>query len=113
MKRKKIGVKIRSTAHYIKLFNGIFNLTDTEIKILGAFIDEYEKITQAGLSMNMFCTELKKKVSDSLGRDDFNTLNNYIKRMHDKKVLTKVEEGYEVVPQLIPNGEEEIVFKLT
>lgn len=112
MKQKKIGVRIKSTAHYIKLFNGVFNLTDTEIKILGAFIDEHRKIEEAGLDMNMFATPLKKKVAKNLGRGDFNTLNNYIKSMHDKKILTKVVDGYEVVPQLIPEGEEEIVFRL-
>lgn len=112
MKSKKIGVKIRSTAHYIKLFNGIFNMTDTEIKVLGAFIDEYKKIEKAGLDLNMFSTSVKKKVAENLGRDDFNTLNNYIKRMHDKGILTKVVDGYEVNKTLIPGEEEEIVFKL-
>lgn len=112
MKQKRIGIKIRSTAHYIKLFNGVFNLTDTEIKILGAFIDEYKKIEEAGLDLNMFSTALKKKVAKRLGRDDFNTLNNYIKNLHDKGVLTKIVDGYEVVSTLIPNGEDEVVFKL-
>lgn len=113
MKQKKVAVRIKSTAHYIKLFNGIINLTDTEIKILAAFIDEFKKVKAAGLDMNMFSTELKKKVASKLGRDDFNTLNNYIKSMRDKRVLVKVVDGYEVNDILIPEeGEQEIIFKL-
>lgn len=112
MKTKKVSIKIKSTAHYLKLFNGVTELTDTEIRILAAFIDEYKIIQEAGLDMNMFSTPMKKKVAKKLGREDFNTLNNFIKSMHDKRVLKKTIEGYEVMSTLMPKGESTIEFNL-
>lgn len=112
MKGKKTRVRIGSTAQYIQLLNGIFYLTDTEIKILAMFIDTHKRATDAGLDINAFSTEMKKKVSDRLGRDNFNTLNNYIKSMCEKRAIIKVEEGYDVQGILIPDKDEFITFKI-
>jgi hypothetical protein len=112
MKGKKTRVRIGSTAQYIQLLNGIFYLTDMEIRILAMFIDTHKKVTDAGLDINAFSTEMKKKVAERLGRENFNTLNNYIKSMHDKKAIVKTSEGYDVQNLLIPDSDEFITFKL-
>lgn len=112
MKGKKTSVRIGSTAQYIQLLNGIFYLTDTEIKILAMFIDTHKVVTNAGIKTNAFSTEMKKKVAERLGRDDFNTLNNYIKNIHDKKAIIRTAEGYDIQALLIPDNDEFITFKL-
>jgi len=112
MKGKETNVKISSTFQYIQLLNGIFGLTDTEIEVLAAFIDQHKLVRKAGLKLNPFFTEMKKKVAEKLGRDDFNTLNNYIKRMHDKRAIKKIDDGYVIHPILVPNNDKSIIFHL-
>lgn len=111
-KAKRTRVRIESTFQYIQLLNGVFSLTDTEIKVLAAFIDVHEAVTHAGIDINVFSTEMKKKVAKKLHREDFNTLNNYIKAIHDKKAIKRCEEGYTIQPLLIPNNDEYIILKL-
>lgn len=93
-------VKVATTYQYIQMVNGLFGLTNTERKVLATFIDIHQK---SGLDTNMFSTDIKKAVAKFLGRDDFNTLNNYIKRMHAKGAIKKVADGYEVHKLLLPN----------
>jgi|GEM_PF-2157485 len=112
MTEKKTTVKIKTTFQYVQLMNGIFGLTDTEIKVLAAFIDKQKQLKASNIDINVFCTEIKKQVAERLGRDNFNTLNNYIKRMHDKKAIRKIDSGYEIHWLLVPNNEKEVVFKI-
>lgn len=113
MARKTVKVKISDTAKYLGLFNGIFKLTDTEIQILAAFMDLQASLDSSGMGVNAFSTPMKKKVARDLGREDFNTLNVYIKSLTDKKVLSKVKDGYKVHPLLLPKkDEEELLFSL-
>ena len=59
---QKITISVNSTYKYLQLWNGIFNLTSTELKVLGL--------------------------------SDFNTLNNYVKKMKDKKAIRKENKNY-------------------
>lgn len=113
--RRDIKVPIKTTEQYVTLMTGILRLTgkqltDTEIQILSTFIDVEKEIQQKGLPFNTFSTEMKKEVSRRLMRDDFNTLNNYIKSFHDKGIIKKTDEGYEILPILIPGTEGGVCF---
>lgn len=111
MKEKELEIPINDTYNYLKLFNGLIGLTDTERRILAEFIDMKKKMDKAGIGGNPFSTEIKKNVAKNLGRDDFNTLNNYIKKFVDKGAIIKTENGYQIQPTLIPSdGEEKITF---
>lgn len=112
-KQKRIKVPIRNTAHYVRLFNGMFKLTDTEIEIISAFIDEYRAVKY---QVPPISTPMKKKVADRLGRDNFNTLNQYIKNLVKKRAIIKKGGGddYIINPALIRNDKEtEVVFILS
>jgi hypothetical protein len=97
MKKRKITVNIDSTLKYLQLWNGIFNLTNKEAEILSQFIDVNEILN----SENICAVENKKQVAALAGVKDYNTLNNYIKKFKDKKVMFKQPNGnYTVNPFL-------------
>jgi len=107
MEEKELEIQIEDTYNYIRLFNGLMDLTDMEMTILAEFIDLKRSLDAAGVDVNVFSTEMKKKVAQRLGRDDFNTLNNYIKNFADKGATYKVSDGYKINPILIPTGNKE------
>ena len=90
MVNRKITVKIDTTLKYLQLWNGIFNLTDKEIEILAAFID-VQLITN---ELNLCSVKNKREVARIVGIKDYNTLNNYIKRFKDKRVVKKSDGNY-------------------
>tara|TARA_R100001594_G_C4028169_1_gene260702 strand:- start:1265 stop:1606 length:342 start_codon:yes stop_codon:yes gene_type:complete len=99
MKKRRITVNIDTTLKYIQLWNGIFNLTDKEAEILAHFmeVNDFKK------EDNICSVSNKKDVAALVGIKDYNTLNNYIKRFKDKKVMFKQETGnYIVNPFLDP-----------
>jgi hypothetical protein len=114
MSKKTLRANIRSTADYIRLFNGLVRdpLTDMEIQVLAAFVDLKKQLDQSAVKVNPFSSEMKKRVSDMLGRGDFNTLNNYIKKLKDKGAITPCDDGYTIHSVFFPRGEKEVVFKL-
>ena len=103
--KKKIIVKADSTYKYLQLWNGIFNLTNTELIILAAFID-VDNITE---NTNLCAMENKKAVAASAGIKDPNTLNNYIKKFKDKGVTKKVGSKYILNRLLVPEQNGEII----
>lgn len=109
---KTVSVTVDNTVQYLQLFNGIFGLTDMELRVLAAFIDTHKKLVDSGVEINPFATELKKQVAKKLGKDNFNTLNNFIKHLHDKGAIKSVEEGYVFHPFLKPKDEDRIVIRL-
>lgn len=111
-KAKKIKAKADTTFKYLQLLNGILRLTDKEMSILADFIDLYKKIKDAGLDISPFSTENKKKVAEMQGREDFNTLNHYIKKLNEKGVIELKNGKYQIREFLIPGDEDEIVFVL-
>tara|TARA_R110002050_G_scaffold140618_1_gene265568 strand:- start:662 stop:997 length:336 start_codon:yes stop_codon:yes gene_type:complete len=87
---QNLTIKVNSTYKYLQLWNGIFNLTDKELKILALFIDaDKEK-----KSVNLCSPTAKKLVAKQLGFADYNTLNNYVKKFKDKGVLLKKGRNY-------------------
>ena len=97
--KKQITVNIDSTLKYLQLWNGIFNLTDKEIQILAAFID-VQIITN---EVNLCSVKNKREVARIVGIKDYNTLNNYIKRFKDKKVIAKSDNNYNLNNFLNPD----------
>tara|TARA_R100000329_G_scaffold120428_1_gene99271 strand:- start:1133 stop:1462 length:330 start_codon:yes stop_codon:yes gene_type:complete len=94
--KKKITVNIDSTYKHLQLWNGIFDLTNTELKVLSSFID-VQDITK---DSNMCSMKNKIQVARFIGIKDPNTLNNYIKKFKDKRVISKVGGNY-VLNQLL------------
>jgi len=98
--KKRITVKIDTTYKYIRLWNGLFNLTPKELQILAAFVDanrESEKKV-----VNACHIEIKKAVAKKLGIEDHNTLNNYVKRFKKKGVMLKKGKYYSLNKLLDP-----------
>ena len=98
MKKRKITVNIDSTIKYLQLWNGIFNITNTGLQILAAFIDA-QQITDES---NLCSVRNKKAVANLRGIKDHNTLNNYIKRFKDKGAVVKKDGEYRLNPFLDP-----------
>lgn len=90
---RRVNIKTNTTQKFLQIFNGILELTDTELKILAEFIDSSETV-------NLCSPTNKKKISDKLGIKDHNTLNNYVKRLKDKKAIVQTKNGYELAPIL-------------
>lgn len=98
---RKLSINADTTFRYIQVFNGILELTQKEMTILSEFIDVGD--------VNNLCTiKSKKAVAERVGIKDFNTLNNYIKRLKDKGAIVKLNNFYTVVPFLLP-GEETLI----
>lgn len=113
MSEKRLRLKVNTIEEYLSIFDGIFNLTETEKTILGEFIKVEKTLDRNRLDINPFSTDMKKKVSDRLGRDDFNTLNNYIKNFKDKKAILSTDDGYRINPVLMPKeNESRIIINL-
>lgn len=79
----KITIKAETTIKRLGIWNGIFNLTKKELEVISALVDA-EAISNTG---NVAAVENKKVAAQTVGIEDYNTLNNYIKRLKDKKAL--------------------------
>ena len=112
MKQKIIKFKIGNPEHYLRLFNGSYNLTLSERKVLSEFVRVHLALQKAGSDMNPFATVFKKRVAKRLGKKNFNSLNTYLKAISDKGAITRVQGGYKINSNLIPGGEDEVVFKI-
>ena len=99
MIRRNITITIDNTLKYLQLWNGIFNLTDKELEILSAFID-IQNITN---EVNLCSVKNKREVARMVGIKDYNTLNNYIKKFKDKRVITKANNNYSLNSFLNPH----------
>ena len=79
---KTLKIQVDTTLKYLQVFNGILELTDKELLVLSKFIDLSDTV-------NLCSTENKKVVADSLGIKDYNTLNNYVKKLHNLILTTE------------------------
>lgn len=86
---RRVNIKTDTTQKFLQIFNGILELTDTELKVLAEFIDLSETV-------NLCSPANKKKVSEKLEIKDHNTLNNYVKRLKDKGAIVQNKNGYEL-----------------
>ena len=88
--KQKITIPVNSITKYLSIWNGIFQLTPMELRILSAFI-EVQEITEES---NMCSLSNKKEVARIIGMSDYNTLNNYIKTLKDKGSLLYNNKKY-------------------
>ena len=91
---KPIKIKAQTTFKYLSFFNGLFKLTDNELKVLAALVDN-------NTESNLCSAANKKKIAEVLEIKDHNTLNNYVKRLKDKKAILKDKANYKLNPMLV------------
>jgi F0F1-type ATP synthase epsilon subunit len=95
---RTIKINAKTTLQYIQVFNGILELTDKELLVLSKLIDFGDKT-------NICDIHTKKEVANDMGIEDYNTLNNYIKRLKDKGAIFKNKKGkYQASPFLLPEN---------
>lgn len=94
---KTLKIRVDSTLKYLQIFNGILELTDRELLVLSKFIDLSDTV-------NLCSPENKRTVARSLGIEDHNTLNNYVKKLKDKGAIKKTKDGYELAQILVPHS---------
>lgn len=94
----KIKIKADTTIKQISIWNGIFDLTKKELEVLSNLIDA-EELLQTD---NIADIENKKIAAVNMGISDYNTLNNYIKKFKDKKVISKSDNNYKLNSFLNP-----------
>ena len=87
---QKITINVNSTLKYLQFWNGVFNLTSTELRVLSALVDTAKVLEDP----NVCSAKVKKEAAKVLGLSDFNTLNNYVKKMKDKKAIRKENKNY-------------------
>jgi len=92
-----ITIKAETALKRISIWNGIFNLTKKELEILAALIDVHKEGSIASNSN-------KKQAASIVGIEDYNTLNNYIKRLKDKKAIIYKSNNYSLHPLLKENS---------
>lgn len=90
---RKINIKPNTTLKFLQVFNGILELTDTELRVLANLIDSSETV-------NLCSPANKKKVAELMNIKDHNTLNNYVKRLKDKNAIVLTKNGYALSPLL-------------
>jgi hypothetical protein len=105
---KHVKMTLKSTLQYLRILNGMFQLTDRELAVLATFLDKYKQLKPLGLSP--FSTDVKKQIADELGMQDFNTINVYIKRLKEKQALYVTENSYKFNKLLIQLENEKGIF---
>jgi len=90
---KKLKINADTTLKYLQVFNGILELTYRELQVLSKLID-------LGETVDLCSSTNKKLVADDMGIKDYNTLNNYVKRLKDKGAIKKTKDGYALNPLL-------------
>ena len=80
---QKITIKVNSTYKYLQIWNGVFNLTGMELRVLAALVD-CNDITKEN---NLCSSKNKQAAARVLGISDFNTLNNYVKKFKGKGAI--------------------------
>tara|TARA_R100000951_G_C2632473_1_gene178166 strand:- start:964 stop:1284 length:321 start_codon:yes stop_codon:yes gene_type:complete len=91
---KKLKIKTDTTLKYLQVFNGILELTYRELQVLAKLID-------LGQTKDLCSVTNKKLVAGDMSIKDYNTLNNYVKRLKDKGAIKKTVDGYTLNPVLV------------
>lgn len=109
--RKVIKVnKVTGVKGYLKIVNGIFNLTPTEIEFLSHLIELDRELSRVGF--DVFSAEGRKKISEKMGWSSVMTCNSYIMALKRKKMLRQVGDTYKISPLLVPDEDQaEILIK--
>jgi|TARA_R100000084_G_scaffold107925_2_gene69247 hypothetical protein len=99
--KQKITINVNSTFKYLQLWNGIFNLTDMELRVLSILVDS-QNVSEED---NLCSPKLKKVTANALGIKDPHTLNNYVKKFKDKRAIYKEGKNYKLNKLLNVNTE--------
>jgi hypothetical protein len=92
------------TRDYLSMINGLLKLTDTELKVLEAFLT---------IAPEKPCSpDSRKQVTGLLGFKSVAVLNNFIKSLKDKGVLIIDEREYRFNPLVIPKKNLQLSFSL-
>lgn len=108
---KIVRVKLKNTKQYLRVLNGMFELTNKELSVLAAFLNKHKELKSLGISV--FSAEVKKQIAEELDIDDFNTLNVYVKRLKDKNALIYTSGGgYRFNPLIVKkDNEKRVIFE--
>ena len=87
---QKITINVNSTLKYLQFWNGVFNLTTTEVRVLATLVDSANILEDPSICS----AKVKRAAAKTLGLADFNTLNNYVKKMKDKRAIRKEGKNY-------------------
>lgn len=101
---KKLKIQANTTLKYLQVFNGILELTYRELQVLSQLIDLSKTVDLCSVTN-------KKLVADYMGIKDYNTLNNYVKRLKDKGAIKKTSNGYELNAILAPSNK--VIIEIT
>jgi len=101
---KKLKINADTTLKYLQVFNGILELTYRELQVLSKLID-------LGETVDLCSATNKRLVADDMGIKDYNTLNNYVKRLKDKGAIKKTKDGYALNPLL--SKENKVVIEIS
>ena len=101
---------------YVKVINGLLQLSDREAELLALLLELNDNMTNSSLSLpdNILSTD-NRRIIMAKTMINKNNLVKYIKSLVDKGVLTKVDSGYKLVDIVIPkiaNDELAVCFKL-
>lgn len=94
MKQLKLTIQEKDYVYtYLRALNGLLGLADTELAVLAAFI-RYD-------SQVACTTEGRRYVVDQLKMKSVGVLNNYIKKLKDKKCIIQIDNGNYVYNDLV------------
>lgn len=101
---------------YVKVINGLLQLSDREAELLALLLELNDNMTNSSLSIsdNILSTD-NRRIIMAKTMINKNNLVKYIKSLVDKGVLTKSDSGYKLVDIVIPkiaNDELAVCFKL-
>ena len=91
----KLTLNLDTISKYVSFWNSIFKLTSKEMDVLLDFIGVS--------SVHGLCTiEAKKSVALNRGIKDYNTLNNYVKKLKDKNAI-QFKNGRYILHKILSN----------
>ena len=88
---RKLTINASSTIKALQIWNGIFDLTMMELEVLSSLLD-----TSLDTDSNLCSASNKKRVANLLKVDDYRTLNNYVKRLKDKRAILYEDKVYKI-----------------
>tara|TARA_R110000803_G_scaffold83228_1_gene149385 strand:- start:256 stop:618 length:363 start_codon:yes stop_codon:yes gene_type:complete len=100
---RRIRIPINSVSDYVTLLNGIFKLTDMEIRVISELISRVKKDIEA------FSPLAKISIAKKL---DIKSIDSYIRKLLSKDALRKEGSVYTINALLLPGKHRHILFDL-
>lgn len=100
-KVKRINVTFDDTLGYMRIVNGLFNLTEFEMRVLAHIID-----LDIPSEMDRFSTDVKRTVAIKMGIPS-TQMNMYIKKLVKKGAIGP--KPYSIHSALIPSNKIELI----